>query len=111
LSTAAPRKEREKSGTAHSVLLIFPFHGIIAPLRKLLFIVVLLPIFSALGWWYFREQKMPDYGPDFREYAYVTNGKSNTVSVIDLRYFRLAKTLHVGSEPTGVAANSTKNEI
>ena len=80
-------------------------------LRKLLFLAVLLPILGGVGWWYFREQKMPDYGPAFREYAYVTNGKSNTVSVIDLRYFRLAKTLHVGTEPTGIAANGKKNEI
>src|SRR5579863_9716960 len=80
-------------------------------LRKLLFIAVLLPIVAGLGWWYFREESLPDYGPAFREYAYVTNGKSNTVSVIDLRTFALAKTLHVGSEPTGIAANSRKNEI
>jgi len=82
-----------------------------AALRKLLFIAVVVPVLGALGWWYFREQAMPDYGPAFREYAYVSNGKSNTVSVIDLRTFALAKTLHVGNEPTGVAANRRKNEI
>ena len=80
-------------------------------MRKLLFIAVLLPILSGFGWWYFREQFITNYSPAFREYAYVSNGKSNTVSVIDLRTFALAKTLHVGSEPTGVAANSKKNEI
>ena len=80
-------------------------------MRKLLFIAVLLPILGGLGWWYFREQALPDYGPLYREYAYVTNGKSNTVSVIDLRTFALAKTIPVGSEPTGIAANSKKNEI
>ena len=80
-------------------------------MRKLLFIAVLLPILGGLGWWYFREQSITNYSPAFREYAYVTNGKSNTVSVIDLRTFSLAKTLHVGSEPTGIAANSKKNEI
>ena len=60
-------------------------------MRKLLFIAVLLPVVAGLGWWYFREQALPDYGPLYREYAYVTNGKSNTVSVIDLRTFALAK--------------------
>src|ERR1700742_4156111 len=80
-------------------------------LRKLLFIVVLLPILGGIGWWYFREESFPSYDPAFREYAYVSNGKSNTVSVIDLRTFALAKTLRVGSEPTGIAANSKKNEI
>ena len=80
-------------------------------LRKLLFIAVLVPILGGAAWLYFREQQFPSYGPAFREYAYVTNGKSNTVSVIDLRTFELAKTLKVGSEPTGIAANSKKNEI
>ena len=80
-------------------------------MRKLLFIAAFLPILGALGWWYFREQSLADYSPAFREYAYVTNGKSNTVSVIDLRTFSLSKTLRVGSEPTGVAASTRKNEI
>ncbi len=80
-------------------------------LRKFLFIIALIPLLSAAGWWYFREQTLPDYGPAYREYAYVTNGKSNTVSVIDLRTFELAKTIAVGVSPTGIAANSKKNEI
>jgi YVTN family beta-propeller protein len=80
-------------------------------LRKILVITALVPILGALGWWYFREESLSDYGPAYREYAYVTNGKSNTVSVIDLRTFALAKTIPVGSEPTGLAANSKKNEI
>jgi len=77
--------------------------------RKLLLIIVLLPILGGLGWWYFHERELTDYGPAYREYAYITNGKSNTVSVIDLRTFALAKTIKVGSEPTGIAANGTKN--
>ena len=80
-------------------------------LRKLLFIVVLSPIVAAIAWLYFHEQQLTDYGPAYHEYAYVTNGKSNTVSVIDLRTFQSAKTIKVGSEPTGIAANSKKNEI
>ncbi len=31
--------------------------------------------------------------------------------MIDLRTFALATTIAVGSEPTGIAANSKKNEI
>ena len=94
-----------------ALLLIFSFCLCGFHVRKLLFIAVLIPILGGLGWWYFREQALPDYGPAYREYAYVTNGKSNTVSVIDLRTFALAKTIPVGSEPTGIAANSKKNEI
>lgn len=87
-------------------------------LKKLLFIIVLIPLLGGLGWWYIREQALPDYGPAYREYAYVTNGKSNTVSVIDLTpdptrttRFTILKTIPVGMEPTGVAANTKKNEI
>jgi len=80
-------------------------------LRKFLLIIVLIPLLGGLAWWHFREQALPDYGPAYREYAYVTNGKSNTVSVIDLRTFEPAKTIAVGIEPTGVAANSKKNEV
>ena len=80
-------------------------------MRKLLFIIVLVPLLGGLGWWYFREQPLPNYGPAYREYAYVTNGKSNSVSVIDLRTFEPAKTIPVGVNPTGIAANRQKNEI
>src|SRR5207253_5523620 len=80
-------------------------------LRKFLLLVLTLPIVAALGWWYFHERSLPDYGPAYREYAYITNGKSNTVSVIDLRTFQPAKTIQVGSEPVGIAANNKKNEI
>ena len=73
--------------------------------------VVLVPILGGLGWWYFHERQLPAYSPAYREYAYVTNGKSNTVSVIDLRTFQPAKTIKVGSEPSGIAANSKKNEL
>ena len=80
-------------------------------MKKFLFLVVTLAVAGGLGWWYFHERQLPSYGPAYREYAYVTNGKSNTVSVIDLRTFQPAKTIRVGSEPTGIAANSKKNEI
>ena len=80
-------------------------------LKKFLFLAVLLPVVGALAWWYFHERQLPAYGPAYREYAYVTNGKSNTVSVIDLRTFQPAKTIRVGSEPTGIAANGKKNEL
>ena len=80
-------------------------------MRKFLVLVVALTVVGGLGWWYFSERHLPSYGPAYREYAYVTNGKSNTVSVIDLRTFQPARTIHVGNEPTGIAANGKKNEV
>ena len=56
-------------------------------------------------------QKLPNYPPAYREYAYVTNGKSNSVSVLDMRNYSSIATIPVGANPTGVAANSQKNEV
>ena len=49
--------------------------------------------------------------PGYHEYAYVTNGKGNSVSVIDLLQLRNVKTIAVGAGPTGVATSPTRNEI
>src|ERR1019366_6118250 len=48
---------------------------------------------------------------NYHEYAYVTNGKSNSVTVLDARYFRSLKTINVGKSPTGIAVNSHNNEV
>jgi len=47
----------------------------------------------------------------YREFAYVSNGKANTVSVLDLVYLRPDRTLQVGVEPSGMAANPVKDEV
>ena len=80
-------------------------------MRKLLLIAVSVPLLLAGGWYYFHERTLPAYGPLYREYAYITNGKSNNVTVIDLRTYSAVRTLTVGSEPTGVAANPKRNEV
>ena len=56
-------------------------------------------------------QKLPDYPPSYREYAYVTNSKSDSVTVVDLRTFRTAATIVVGRGPNGLAPSPAKNEI
>jgi len=85
-------------------------------LRKLLLIIVVLPILGGVGWWYFHGREITTYLPLYREFAYVTNGKSNTVSVINLtadpvKGFTVVRNISVGIEPTGIAANSKKNEV
>jgi YVTN family beta-propeller protein len=57
------------------------------------------------------RNRFPDVPDGYREFAYVTNGASNTVSVLDLVYLRQDRTLQVGTQPTGVAANPTRNEV
>jgi YVTN family beta-propeller protein len=58
-----------------------------------------------------RRIHFPDVPAGYREFAYVTNGAANTVSVLDLVYLRQDRTLQVGVQPTGVAANPVRNEI
>jgi YVTN family beta-propeller protein len=58
-----------------------------------------------------RRHHFPQYPANYREFAYVTNSGSNTVTVLDLVHLRQDRVLQVGSEPTGVAVNPKKNEV
>ena len=50
--------------------------------------------------------------PDgYHEYAYISNGGSNTFTVLDLVYVRPDRTLQVGLNPTGLAVNPHKDEV
>ncbi len=55
----------------------------------------------------------PQYAKDYREFAYVTDGASGTVTVLDLVNLRQERVLQVGRQPTGLAANPDpkRNEI
>jgi len=58
-----------------------------------------------------RKHDFPEYPANYREYAYVTNGGSNTVSVFDVVNVRLDREVPVGLNPTGVTANPRRNEV
>jgi YVTN family beta-propeller protein len=58
-----------------------------------------------------RRGRFPDVPAGYREFAYVSNGASNTVSVLDLVYMRQDRTLQVGASPTGLAVNPKRNEV
>ena len=58
-----------------------------------------------------RTHDFPDYPANYREFAYVTNGGSNTVSIFDVVNLRLDRELPVGMNPTGVTANPKRNEV
>ena len=58
-----------------------------------------------------RRAHFPDVPPGYREFAYVSNGSSNTVSVLDLVYVRQDRTLQVGTQPSGMAVNPKRNEV
>ncbi|CAN5560662.1 hypothetical protein BH10ACI4_BH10ACI4_18000 [soil metagenome] len=58
-----------------------------------------------------RRNSFPDVPDGYREFAYVSNGAANTVSVLDLVYLRPDRTLQVGLNPTGLAVNPVRDEV
>ena len=56
-------------------------------------------------------QDFPTYPANYREYAYVTNGGSGTVTVLDVVNVRVDREVQVGANPIAVAANPTRNEV
>ncbi len=57
------------------------------------------------------KYEFPTTPAGYREFAYVSNGKANTVSVLDLVYMRPDRTLQVGVDPSGMAVNPVKDEV
>lgn len=74
-------------------------------LRAALLQLALLPLSAC------RRGGFPDVPAGYREYAYITNGASNTVSVLDLVNLRQDRTLRVGDNPAGIAVNPQRNEV
>ena len=58
-----------------------------------------------------RPHDFPQYSPDYREYAYVTNGESGTVTVIDVVNVRVDREIAVGQNPVAVATSPKRNEV
>ena len=58
-----------------------------------------------------RRPGFPETPAGYHEYAYVSNGGANTVSVLDLVYLRSDRTLQVGAQPSALTANPVRNEI
>ncbi len=57
------------------------------------------------------RKHLPHYPSNLREYAYVTNGGSNTVTVINVKYLRVDRTIDVGHNPDGIAISPSRNEV
>lgn len=65
----------------------------------------------ALGMAGCRPKPFPKYPANYREYAYVANGGSGTVTVIDVVDVRVDREIPVGLNPVAEAASATRNEI
>ena len=76
---------------------------------SLICILLLAPLLLALS--ACRSPGFPKYPANYREYAYVTNGGSGTVTVLDVVDVRVQAELRVGRDPVAVAASPTHNEI
>jgi YVTN family beta-propeller protein len=57
------------------------------------------------------RDRFPTYPASYHEFAYISNGVANTVTVLDLVYLRQDRVLQVGRNPTGLAANPLRNEV
>lgn len=58
-----------------------------------------------------RRVKFPHHDADFRDYAWITNGGSNNVTVLDLVNMQQAATIPVGANPTAIAVNPVRDEV
>ncbi len=58
-----------------------------------------------------RPHNFPQYPANYREYAYVTNGGSGTISIYDVVNVRLDRELPVGHNPVAVTASPVRNEV
>jgi len=58
-----------------------------------------------------RHSDFPDYPANYREFAYIPNGGSNTVTILDVVHVRIDRELTVGEHPIAVAISPTRNEV
>src|ERR1700760_4590891 len=58
-----------------------------------------------------RQSDFPNYPANYREFAYISNGGSNTVTVLDVVNMRQDRVISVGSGPSGLAVNPRRNEV
>lgn len=81
------------------------FHVSILRHGKAILFAALLPLTAC------RPHDFPQFAPNYREYAYVTNGGSATVSIYDIVNVRVDRELPVGQNPASVIASPTRNEV
>jgi len=80
----------------------------VGSLKSLPALVVLLSLLALTAC---RKQDFPQYPPNYREYAYVTNGGSGTVTVLDVVNIRIDREIPVGMNPVAVAASPSRSEV
>jgi YVTN family beta-propeller protein len=79
-----------------------------ATISALLTLAALLAIVSITAC---NKQDFPQYPANYREYAYVANSGSGTVTVVDVVNVRVDREIPVGQNPVAVAASPKRNEV
>ncbi len=72
---------------------------------------ILLAIATCLTLTSCRPKPFPTFPANYREYAYVANSGSNTVSVYDIVNVRVDREIITGPHPVAVASSPTRNEV
>jgi YVTN family beta-propeller protein len=81
--------------------------SILRPGRRLIHILS----FTLLTLTACRSHDFPQYPANYREYAYITNGGSATVTILDVVNIRVDRELPVGPNPVAVIASPTLHEV
>lgn len=92
----------------HSIQVLPNLSNIVSCKRNAALCVCLLMPISLIGC---NKYRFPVYPASYHEFAYVSNGSDNAVTVLDLVYVRRDRVLQVGREPTGMAVNPVRNEV
>ena len=58
-----------------------------------------------------RRVHFPKHPTNYREFAWITNGGSDSVTVLDLVNMQPAATIAVGTNPTAIAVNPKRDEV
>ncbi len=103
-----PRSIHQAQGENYSRLAEVTILQLNFPLRRYVAALSLFVLVAVLGC---RQSSFPDVPEGYREFAYVTNGASNTVSILDLVYLRQDRTVRVGDGPTGLGVNPIRDEV
>jgi len=86
----------------------------VAPTRRrgrLLLLVLVVAVLLVALFAYWRGMATDSAPVGTREFAYITNSKSDSVTVLDVEAMRAVGTIAVGRKPTALAGNPLRNEI
>jgi YVTN family beta-propeller protein len=104
----APNYTQDDSIFRHELRIRYARVGIHKSQPAVFFVPALLVLLTLTAC---RKPDFPQYPPNYREYAYVTNGDSGTVTVLDVVNVRVDREIPVGQNPMAVTASPARSEV